>query len=47
MVEGSDHAHRQTWPQWRRRHQYRASQARRRWNAYADAARDYSELQQP
>ena len=32
-----DRAHRQHWSQWRRRHQYRASQARRRWNAYADA----------
>jgi hypothetical protein len=32
-----DHAHRQRWSQWRRRHQYRASQAHRRWNAYADA----------
>ena len=32
-----DHAHRQHWSQWRRRHQYRASQAHRRWNAYADA----------
>jgi hypothetical protein len=31
-----DHAHRQHWSQWRRRHQYRASQAHRRWNAYAD-----------
>jgi len=32
-----DHAHRQHWSRWRRRHQYRASQAHRRWNAYADA----------
>ena len=32
-----DHAHRQHWSQWRPRHQYRASQAHRRWNAYADA----------
>jgi SRSO17 transposase len=32
-----DHAHRQHWSQWRRRHQYRAGQAHRRWNAYADA----------
>jgi SRSO17 transposase len=32
-----DHAHRQHWSQGRRRHQYRASQAHRRWNAYADA----------
>jgi SRSO17 transposase len=32
-----DHAHRQHWSQWQRRHQYRASQAHRRWNAYADA----------
>jgi SRSO17 transposase len=32
-----DHTHRQHWPQWRRRHQYRASQAHQRWNAYADA----------
>jgi SRSO17 transposase len=32
-----DRAHRQHWSQWRRRHQYRASQAHQRWNAYADA----------
>jgi len=32
-----DHAHRRHWSQWRRRHQYRASQAHRRWNAHADA----------
>ena len=32
-----DRPHRQHWSQWRRRHQYRASQAHRRWNAYADA----------
>ena len=32
-----DRAHRQHWSQWRRRHQYRASQAHRHWNAYADA----------
>jgi hypothetical protein len=32
-----DHAHRQHWSQWRRRHQYRARQAHRRWHAYADA----------
>ena len=32
-----DHAHRQHWSQWRRHRQYRASQARRRWNAFADA----------
>jgi SRSO17 transposase len=32
-----DHAHRQHWSQWRRRHQYRAGEAHRRWNAYADA----------
>jgi hypothetical protein len=32
-----DYAHRQHWSQWRRRHQYRASQAHQRWNAYADA----------
>jgi SRSO17 transposase len=32
-----DHAHRQHWSQWRRRHQYRAGQAHRRWNTYADA----------
>ena len=32
-----DHVHRQHWSRWRRRHQYRASQAHRRWNAYADA----------
>ena len=32
-----DHAHRQHWSQWNRRHQYRASQAHQRWNSYADA----------
>jgi SRSO17 transposase len=32
-----DHAHRQHWSRWRRRHQYRARQAHRRWSAYADA----------
>ena len=32
-----DRAHRQHWSQWRRCHQYRASQAHQRWNAYADA----------
>jgi len=32
-----DRPHRQHWSQWRRRHQYRASQAHQRWNAYADA----------
>jgi SRSO17 transposase len=32
-----DHAHRRHWSRWRRRHQYRARQAHRRWNAYADA----------
>jgi SRSO17 transposase len=31
-----DQTHRQHWSQWRRRHQYRARQAHRRWNAYAD-----------
>jgi len=30
-------AHRHHWSQWRRRHKYRASQAHRLWNAYADA----------
>jgi hypothetical protein len=30
-----DRAHRQHWSYWRRRHQYRASQAHRSWNAYA------------
>ena len=33
----SDPAHRQHWSQWRRLHQYRASQALRHWNCYADA----------
>jgi hypothetical protein len=32
-----DQAHRQHWSRWRRRHQYRAGQAHRRWHAYADA----------
>ncbi|HLI36615.1 MAG TPA: IS701 family transposase [Streptosporangiaceae bacterium] len=32
-----DRAHRDGWALWRRRHQYRARQARRRWHAYADA----------
>ncbi len=31
-----DRARRLHWPAWRRRHQYRARQARRRWNAYAE-----------
>jgi hypothetical protein len=31
-----DKTHRQHWSQWRRRHQYRARQAHRRWNTYAD-----------
>jgi SRSO17 transposase len=31
-----DRAHRQHWSAWRRRHQSRAGQAHRRWNAYAD-----------
>ena len=30
-----DHANRQHWSQWRRRHQYPASQAHRHLNAYA------------
>ncbi len=32
-----DHAHRQHWSRWRRRHQYQARQAHWRWNAYAAA----------
>jgi SRSO17 transposase len=32
-----DRAHRLHWSDWRRRHQHRARQARRRWNAYAEA----------
>jgi hypothetical protein len=32
-----DLAYRRHWSQWRRRHQYRARQAHRRWNACADA----------
>ncbi|HEV3294757.1 MAG TPA: IS701 family transposase, partial [Streptosporangiaceae bacterium] len=32
-----DYAHRQHWSRWRRRRQYRASHAHRRWHAYADA----------
>ena len=32
-----DQAHRQHWSRWRRRHQYRAGQAHRRWHAHADA----------
>ena len=31
-----DRAHRLHWPEWRRRHQHRAREAHRRWNAYAD-----------
>ena len=31
-----DRAHRLHWSAWRRRHQYRASQAHRHWNAYAE-----------
>ena len=31
-----DKPHRDTWTLWRRRHQYRAQQARQRWHAYAD-----------
>ena len=30
-----DQPHRDAWALWRRRHQYRAQQARRRWHAYA------------
>jgi MoxR-like ATPase len=33
-----DRAHRLYWPDWRRRHQHRARQAHRRWNAYAETA---------
>ena len=33
-----DRAHRLHWSAWRRRHQYRACQAHRRWNVYADTA---------
>ena len=33
-----DRAHRLHWSAWRRRHQYRARQAYRRWNAYAETA---------
>jgi hypothetical protein len=32
-----DRAHRLYWPDWRRRHQHRARQAHRRWNAHAEA----------
>jgi hypothetical protein len=32
-----DRAHRLHWSDWRRRHQHRARQAHRRWNAYAEA----------
>ena len=31
-----DRPHRLYWPDWRRRHQHRARQARQRWNAYAE-----------
>ena len=31
-----DRAHRLHWPEWRRRHQHRAREAHRRWNAYVD-----------
>jgi hypothetical protein len=33
-----DRAHRLRWSAWRRRHQHRACQAHRRWNAYAETA---------
>ena len=33
-----DRAHRLHWSDWRRRHQHRARQAHRRWNAYAETA---------
>jgi SRSO17 transposase len=33
-----DRAHRLHWSAWRRRHQHRARQAHRRWNAYAETA---------
>ena len=33
-----DRAHRLHWSAWRRRHQHRAGQAHRRWNAYAETA---------
>jgi hypothetical protein len=33
-----DRARRLHWPDWRRRHQYRARQARQRWNACAGTA---------
>jgi SRSO17 transposase len=33
-----DRAHRLHWSTWRRRHQHRARQAHRRWNAYAETA---------
>ncbi len=32
----SDRAHRDTWSNWRRHHQYQAQQAHHRWHAYAD-----------
>jgi hypothetical protein len=31
-----DRPRRLHWPDWRRRHQHRARQARQRWNAYAE-----------
>jgi hypothetical protein len=31
-----DRPHRLRWSDWRRRHQYRAREAHRRWNAYAE-----------
>jgi hypothetical protein len=34
-----DRAHRLHWSAWRRRHQHRARQAHRRWNAYAEMSR--------
>ena len=42
-----DHVHRQHWPQWRRRHQYRASQAHRSGMPTQMPHRDYKELQLP
>ena len=34
-----DRPHRLAWSAWRRRHQHRAREAHRRWNAYAEMSR--------
>ena len=41
-----DRAHRLHWSTWRRRHQYRAREAHRRWNAYAEMSPDHGRRNQ-